>query len=141
KRPRWRVVMQGARPGRPHHRAKPREREHPYHGAPTRRVVLAFAGGCLVTLGAGIVLEVAGSHLADRAGINGVVFGATVLALATALPEISSGIAAVRLGDHQLAVGDIFGGNAFQVTLFLLADLIGLRPALPLAGKLNSWLA
>jgi cation:H+ antiporter len=47
----------------------------------------------------------------------------------------------VRLGDHQLAIGDIFGGNAFQVCLFLLADLIAMKPALPQAGKLNSWLA
>ena len=52
------------------------------------------------------------------------IFGATVLASATALPEISSGIAAVRLGDNALAIGDIFGGNSFQVCLFLLADLI-----------------
>jgi len=53
-----------------------------------------------------------------------VVFGATVLALASALPEISSGIEAVRLGDHQLAMGDIFGGNAFQLCLFVVADLV-----------------
>ena len=56
--------------------------------------------------------------------MNGVIFGATVLAAATALPEISSGIAAVQLGDHALAIGDIFGGNAFQVCLFLVADLV-----------------
>jgi len=64
-----------------------------------------------------------------------------VLAAATALPEISSGIAAVRLGDNALALGDIFGGNAFQVCLFLLADLIAGSPVLPSAGRLNSWVA
>jgi cation:H+ antiporter len=103
-------------------------------------VALVFVAACIVTLGAGIALEVTGNDLADRAGINGVVFGATFLALATALPEISSGIEAVRIGDHQLAVGDIFGGNAFQVCLFLVADLVAGRPVLPTAGILNSWL-
>ena len=73
--------------------------------------------------------------------MNGVIFGATVLALATALPEISSGIAAVRLGDNALALGDIFGGNAFQLCLFLLADLVAGSPVLPQAGDLNAWLA
>jgi len=90
---------------------------------------------------AGVALELSGNTLADRAGINGVIFGATVLAGATALPEISSGIAAVRLGDNALALGDIFGGNAFQVCLFLLADLIAGRPVLPKSGHLNDWLA
>jgi cation:H+ antiporter len=70
-----------------------------------------------------------------------VLFGATFLALASALPEISSGIEAVRLGDHQLAVGDIFGGNAFQLCLFVVADLVATHPALPTAGDQNAWLA
>ena len=102
---------------------------------------LALRGACAVTLAAGVALETTGNTLADRAGINGVVFGATILAGATALPEISSGIAAVRLGDHALALGDIFGGNAFQLCLFLVADLIAGSPVLPTAGSQNAWLA
>jgi cation:H+ antiporter len=104
-------------------------------------VAAVFLGACGVTLIAGVTLEISGSALADRAGVNGVIFGATILATATALPEISSGIAAVRLGDHALALGDIFGGNAFQVCLFLVADLIAGAPVLPSAGTLNGWLA
>ena len=141
KSPAWHVVMKGGRPGRPHRRMKHPEESRPFVHASLTRVALLFGGACVVTLAAGVALEVTGSHLADRSGINGVIFGATVLGVATALPEISSGIAAVRLGDHQLAIGDIFGGNAFQVCLFLLADLIAMKPALPQAGKLNSWLA
>jgi cation:H+ antiporter len=140
KSPKWEVVMSGARPGRAHHRIKP-AKPSPHAGMSTRRVALLFGAACAVTLVAGVLLEISGNDLANRAGVNGVIFGATVLAVATALPEISSGIAAVRLGDHQLAVSDIFGGNAFQVTLFLLADLIALKPVLPQAGNLNAWLA
>lgn len=141
KDPRWRVSMPGARPGRRHRREAHPERPHPFAQASTARVALIFLAACVVTLIAGAALELTGNTLADRAGINGVIFGATVLAGATALPEISSGIAAVRLGDNALAVGDIFGGNAFQLCLFLLADLIAGRAVLPTAGHLNSWLA
>ena len=133
--------MPGSRPGRRHRasrRPTPRTRSR---RARRRRSRACSALGCAATLLAGVALELAGNTLADRAGINGVIFGATVLATATALPEISSGIAAVRLGDNALALGDIFGGNAFQVCLFLLADLIAGRPVLPTAGRLNSWLA
>ena len=138
--PKWEIVMHGAQPGRPHHRAEPGVPSQ-RSGWSTRRVALAFGLACIVTLAAGIALEVTGNELADRAGINGVVFGATFLALATALPEISSGIEAVRIGDHQLAVGDIFGGNAFQLCLFVLADLVAGAPVLSQAGRLNAWLA
>jgi len=138
--PAWRVEAAGSRPGRPHHRVR-HPNPHPTARHSTARVALTFGAACLVTLVAGVLLEVTGSDLAGRAGIDGVVFGATVLSLATALPEISSGIEAVRLGDHRLAVADVFGGNAFQLCLFLVADLVALKPALPTAGAANSWLA
>jgi cation:H+ antiporter len=139
--PRWSVSMPGGRPGRRQRRQAHPSRPHPFETSSTRRVVLLFATACAVTLVAGVALELSGNALADRAHVNGVIFGATVLAAATALPEISSGIAAVRLGDNALALGDIFGGNAFQVCLFLLADLVAGKPLLPTAGRLNSWLA
>jgi cation:H+ antiporter len=141
KDPRWSVSMPGSHPGRHHRRQEHPEQPHPYAAASTGRVAAIFALGCLVTLGAGVVLEQSGNDLANRLGVNGVIFGATVLAAATALPEISSGIAAVRLGDNALAIGDIFGGNAFQVCLFLVADLVAGTPVLPKAGNLNAWLA
>jgi len=141
KQPGWTVSMPGSRPGRRRHDPPHPEQLHPFSSASTLHVVTIFLGACAVTLAAGVALEISGNTLADRAGVNGVIFGASVLATATALPEISSGIAAVRLGDNALALGDIFGGNAFQVCLFLLADLIAGSPVLPTAGILNSWLA
>ncbi len=139
--PGWETAAPGSRPGRPHRRVPHATAATPHTGKPTWRVALYFGVACVVTLIAGVFLQISGSDLADRAGINGVIFGATVLALATALPEISSGIGAVRLGDHGLAMGDIFGGNAFQVCLFLVADLIAGKAILPEAGRQNSWLA
>jgi cation:H+ antiporter len=140
KAPRWKVEMPGSSPGRRHRREPHTAQARPFADASTARVALVFGGACAVTLAAGVALEETGNKLASDLGINGVIFGATVLAAATALPEISSGIAAVKLGDHALAIGDIFGGNAFQVCLFLLADLVAGTPVLPHAGNSNAWL-
>jgi cation:H+ antiporter len=140
KDPRWKVEVPGSQPGRRRRERVHGDQPHPYSGRSTARIAAIFGAACLVTLGAGVLLEVTGNDLANRLGINGVIFGATVLATATALPEISSGLAAVRLGDNALAMGDIFGGNAFQVCLFLVADLVAGKPVLESAGNLNAWL-
>ena len=115
-------------------------RQHPYTGASATRVIAIFLAGAAVTLGAGVFLQESGNVLAGRIGLQGAVFGATFLAAASALPELSSGIAAVRLGDMQLAVGDILGGNSFQITLFLLADLLAGTPVIVAAHHSDVWL-
>jgi len=141
KNPRWSVEMPGSNPGRHRHERAHPEQPHPFASWSTARVAGLFGVASTITLGAGVVLEQSGNDLANRVGVNGVIFGATVLAAASALPEISSGIAAVALGDHALAMGDILGGNAFQVCLFLLADLVAGQPVLQAAGPQNAWLA
>ena len=99
-----------------------------------------FALAAAVTLAAGIALERSGERIASHLGVSGLIFGATFLAAATALPEISTGIASIKLGDYQLAVSDIFGGNAFLPTLFLLAGLISGSAVLPQAQNTDIYL-
>jgi cation:H+ antiporter len=115
-------------------------RPNRFERAGTRVVVTAFALASAVTLVAGVVLEQSGNALANNLGINGVIFGATILAAVTALPEISTGIRAVRLGQVGLAMGDIFGGNQVQMTLFLFADLLAGKPVLQTVSASSSWL-
>ncbi|MCZ2403090.1 sodium:calcium antiporter [Paenarthrobacter sp. Z7-10] len=106
----------------------------------TTAAVLIFVGAAIATLVAGVVLEQSGSAAADHIGLSGVLFGATVLALATSLPEISTGLASVKTGDYKLAMSDIFGGNAFLPVLFLLAVLISGKSVLPQAHATDIYL-
>lgn len=107
----------------------------------TGHILLAFSLSALVTLAAGFTLEESGSAIAAHIGWSGVVFGSTILAAATALPEISTGLAAVKLGDYTLAISDIFGGNAFLPVLFLPATLLSGQPVLPQAKNTDIYLA
>jgi cation:H+ antiporter len=138
--PAWEVNAPHSRPGRRHPREPRPSGSHPSAKASTGKVLAIFVAGSVVTLGAGVTLQASGSLLADRMNVQGAIFGATFLAAATALPEISSGIAAVRLGDMQLAVGDILGGNSFQICLFLLADLLAGTPVIGAAHTSDIWL-
>lgn len=109
------------------------------HG--TARVAAEFAVAAVATLVSGVLLERTGNAIAGHVGMSGVLFGATVLAAATSLPELSTGITSTRAGDYQLAISDIFGGNAFLPVLFLLATVISGRAVLPQAGHSDIYLA
>ncbi len=107
----------------------------------TARAGTVFAIAAAVTLVAGVMLEESGTAVAEHIGMSGVLFGATVLAAATSLPELSTGLASMKLHDYQLAVSDIFGGNAFLPVLFLLATLISGQAVLPHAQNTDIYLA
>lgn len=52
--------------------------------------------------------------------------GAGFLAVATSLPEIVTGIAAVRLGNLDLALGNLFGSNMFNIFVLPMAKGVSL---------------
>jgi cation:H+ antiporter len=116
------------------------EKEATERGVGTGRSATIFGLAALVTLVAGVVLERSGDAIAGHISLSGVLFGATVLAAATSLPEVSTGLTSVRNGDYQLAISDIFGGNAFLPVLFLLATLLSGKAVLPQAQDTDIYL-
>jgi cation:H+ antiporter len=126
--------------GRRHRSSEQTKRKEEVKKKSTAIAVIVFSIAALATLAAGVVLLQTSELIAHRIGMSGVVFGATILAAVTALPEISTGLAAVKLGDYKLAVSDIFGGNAFLPVLFLLATLVSGKSVLPQAQKSDMYL-
>lgn len=88
----------------------------------------------------GVLLESTSQAITAHLGINGVLFGATVLAIITSLPEISSGLAFVKERTYLPIISDIFGGNAFLPVLFLPASLITNNAIIPNAGNIDIYL-
>lgn len=110
-------------------------------GQSTARIAAVFGLASLVTLAAGVALEQSSDGIARHLHMTGVLFGATILAAATSLPELSTGTASIKLGDYSLAISDIFGGNAFLPVLFLLATVLSGQAVLPQAQKTDIYLA
>jgi len=65
--------------------------------------------------------------------------GAAFLALATSLPEISTSIAAVRLGNLDLALGNIFGSNMFNIFVIPMLKVTSLVKGDPLLMNMPSF--
>ncbi|ANC50600.1 hypothetical protein CP97_14911 (plasmid) [Aurantiacibacter atlanticus] len=94
----------------------------------TRKLALftLLAAG-VICLG-GTIVTLAAEGIAEQTGTDTAIMGLTLLAFATSLPELSTAIAAVRLRRAELAIGDILGGNMFDVTLILLIDVMAAGP-------------
>lgn len=88
-----------------------------------KRVILHFAFGAMVVLVCGVILSPVGEALARQTGLGGGFIGATLLAVATSLPELSTTVAAARLGAYSLAISNIFGSNMLLVALIFVADV------------------
>jgi cation:H+ antiporter len=97
-------------------------------------VALFLAGALVVWLAATRLTRLADA-LADVTGLGRALIGALLLGGITSLPELTTTSTAALSGNAPLAVNNILGGVALQVTVLALADaLIGKRGLSALAG-------
>lgn len=81
---------------------------------------------CLALMGfAGPVLSRSGNVIAVRTGLSGGWIGLIMVAAITSLPELATGISAVRFANApDTAVGDVFGSCVFNLTILIVLDFI-----------------
>lgn len=97
----------------------------PSEAHPTSRWAIygPFAAYAAILFACGVVIALSGAELAARFGISQSVAGAYATAIPTSLPELVTVLAAVRRGALNLAVGDIVGGNCFDVLFVFVSDV------------------
>ncbi len=69
-------------------------------------------------------LATVSDELAEATGLGGTIFGTTFVALITSLPEAVTTFTALRMGAVDMAVGNIFGSNAFNMVLLVGLDFV-----------------
>lgn len=82
-----------------------------------------FAVLALVVAGTGYAVAVAGLTVVAETGLSSSFVGAAMTAVVTSLPELVTVLVAVRIGALTLAVGNIIGGNCFDVLFVAAADV------------------
>ena len=88
-----------------------------------RSTAYGFATATLGLLVITPILILSTEALAIEAGISDTFVGTFLVGLTTSCPELAAAIAAARIGAVDLAVGNIFGSNAFNMTVLFLMDL------------------
>ncbi|WP_299952372.1 sodium:calcium antiporter [uncultured Modestobacter sp.] len=89
----------------------------------TRRLWATLAVLGLVVGVAGWVVGQAGLGVAAGTGMEGGVIGFTLTTAVSSLPELVVLVTAVRMGQLTLGVGNIVGGNVFDMLMIAVADL------------------
>lgn len=87
-------------------------------------LILKTTGVGAIILVAGYLLTRSAESIAGQTGLQSDFVGLTLLAAATSLPEFSTAIAAVKLGRNEMAMGDVLGGNMFNLVLIFFVDVL-----------------
>jgi cation:H+ antiporter len=88
-----------------------------------KRAVGGYALNALFVVGAAIFLPSIAEGIAEQTGLGQTFVGNIFVAISTSLPELVVSISAVRLGAIDMAVGNIFGSNLFNMAILALEDV------------------
>ncbi len=90
----------------------------------TSNLYWRFAIASLVILVCGAMLVFVAEVLGQQSGLGSSFIGVSILAASTSLPELSTTIAAARLGAFTMAISNIMGSNLIMLALLLPADIL-----------------
>lgn len=83
---------------------------------------LTFHASVVVT--AALFLPYFGEHIAEAYDLGKGIFGTLFLAVSTSLPEIVVSVSAIRMGVADMAIGNIFGSNLFNIAILSIDDIL-----------------
>lgn len=91
---------------------------------------LGFLFAAAVIIVAGPYLSHAAAEIAVLSGLGKTFIGTTLVAFSTSLPELVASLTALRLGAYDMAIGNVFGSNSFNMILLLPLDCLFPGPLL-----------
>lgn len=108
---------------------------------PVRRAIALMLGGLVGLVVGGELIVKSAVDIATRMGVSEAVIGLTVVALGTSLPELATSVIAAAKHNSDIALGNVFGSNIFNV-FFVLATSATIRPLPAYEGiELDAWMA
>jgi cation:H+ antiporter len=99
------------------------ERGELYPDVSLKQAVQGYVIAALVVVAAGVWLPFIASDLAAAMGWKHSFVGTLFVAAVTTAPEIVVTVAALRMGAIDLAIGNLFGSNLFNIAILAIDDL------------------
>jgi cation:H+ antiporter len=99
------------------------------------RALAMYVLNAVVLIGAATYLPHLGEQIAELTGLGQTFVGNILIALSTSLPEVAVSVAAVRIGAIDMAVGNLFGSNLFNIAVLALDDILYVK------GPLLLWIS
>ena len=92
-----------------------------------RRAIALILGGFIGLIVGGELIVKSAVDIATRMGVSEAIIGLTIVALGTSLPELATSVIAAAKHNSDIALGNVFGSNIFNV-FFVLATSATVRP-------------
>lgn len=106
-----------------------------------RRALALMLGGLVGLVVGGELIVKSAVDIATRMGVSEAIIGLTIVALGTSLPELATSVIAAAKHNSDIAIGNVFGSNIFNV-FFVLATSATVRPLPAYEGiELDAWMA
>jgi cation:H+ antiporter len=106
---------------------KEKAEELKYEKVPTRKAYVHFSVNAVIVVAAAIFLPPIGKLIAEITGLGQTFVGNILIALSTSLPEIVVSISALKIGAGDMAIGNLFGSNLFNIGILALDDIFFLK--------------
>lgn len=118
---------------------------------PVRRAIALILAGFIGLIVGGELIVKSAVDIATRMGVSEAIIGLTIVALGTSLPELATSVIAAAKHNSDIALGNVFGSNIFNV-FFILGTSATIRPLpayegieidalMAAAGSIIVWLA
>ena len=118
---------------------------------PVRRAIALILAGFIGLIVGGELIVKSAVNIATRMGVSEAIIGLTIVALGTSLPELATSVIAAVKHNSDIALGNVFGSNIFNV-FFILGTSATVRPLpayegieidalMAAAGSIIVWLA
>lgn len=102
---------------------KEKAAELKYKGISTRDAVIKYSINAVIVIAAATFLPAIGEGIAEQTGLGQTFVGNIFIAIATSLPEVVVSLSAIKIDAVDLAIGNLFGSNIFNIFILAIDDI------------------